>query len=165
MLLAANRADWRPSRRRRRRAGPITRRGVRRRAFVEPAMPESFGLTPSTPSPQTCTLAEASADDPLLQQLATVNNVHAKLADGLHGALGLYDVQIDGQSKLMTRHELESLNTCFASASNAPAAPASAPTAAASGPAGATVSFSHAAPTPIAAPTATTAKATTAPAA
>jgi len=78
-------------------------------------MPESYGVTATTASSQSCSLAPAPDDDALLQQLATLDNVHATLAEGLSGKLGLYDVQIDGHSSRMTRSELESLATCFAS--------------------------------------------------
>src|SRR5262245_25679126 len=94
--------------------------GMRCRASEEPDMPDSYGVTATVASPQTCSLEPALADDALLQQLATLNNVHATPAEGLSGRLGLYDVQVDGQSRLMTRSELESLATCFAS----PPAPA-----------------------------------------
>jgi hypothetical protein len=50
-----------------------------------------------------------------------LNNVQVSKADGLRGALGFYEVTIDGRSQFMTKDELESLER-VTSAQDTPAA-------------------------------------------
>lgn len=52
---------------------------------------------------------------------ATLANVQVSKADGLRGALGFYEVTIDGSSQLMTKDEVESLARAT-SAQDTPAA-------------------------------------------
>ena len=65
--------------------------------------------------------ALASSTDSSEAGASKLHNIQVAKADGLRGALGLYEVTIDGHSQFMTKDEVENLAR-VTSAQSAPAA-------------------------------------------